>query len=171
MVDWEINPEDSKLYKEFTITLRKILKYVALDFNKNYIMFKNKRKNTQKLINVKSTLINIDFFCECFLLMLEVLINLIKSLAVIPTKQKLKEIVIDWNINIGSYRKLFVKGLDRLKMAKEKSDSKEMTENFNKLSEQSDRILTHFQNNLGSKVAVKLKKKIKRLNVIRTNLS
>ena len=75
MADWEINPEDSKLYKEFTITLRQILKYVALDFNKNYIMFNNKRKNTQKLINVKSMLINIDFFCECLLLMLEVLIN------------------------------------------------------------------------------------------------
>ena len=122
-------------------------------------MFNNKRKNTQKLINVKSMLIYIDFFCECFMLITEVLINLIKSLAAIPTKQKLKEIIIDWNINIGSYRNLFVKGLDRLKMAKEKSDSKEMTENFNKLSEQSDRILTHFHNNLGSKVTVKLGKK------------
>ena len=116
-------------------------------------------------------LIFIDFFCECFLIMLEELINLIKSLAVIPTKQKLKEIIIDWNIKVGPYRNLFVKGLDRLKMAKEKSDSKEMIESFTKFSEQSDRILTHFPNNLGSKVTVKMGRKTKRLNVIRTNLS
>ena len=103
--------------------------------------------------------------------MVVVLTTLTESLEENPTKQELKENIKDWNNNVGSYRKWFLDGLDRLNIAREKLDPKELTDNFNKLPEQSDRIFTHFKDNLGSKITVKLGKKTKRLNVIRSSLS
>ena len=99
------------------------------------------------------------------------MLNLTKSLAVKPTKQKLEEIITYWNRNVGGLRNSFLDGLNNLNVAKENSDSKELSESFTKLSEQSDRIFTHFPNSLGSKIAVKLGKNTKRLNLIRTSLS
>ena len=134
-------------------------------------MYKKESKYKQKLSNDHNMLVEICLFCECFSNAHEVLTTLTKNLAEKPTKQRLKEIIIDWNNNVGLCRKWFLDGLKSLNRAKEETDSKELSENLTKLIEQSDCIFTHFQNKFGSKIAVKLGKKTKRLNVIRTSLS
>ena len=171
IADWAINLEDSKFYLEFTSTLRTIIKQKVFDFNKNYILSKKKSKHNQNLTNDYKMILDIYLFFECFLHVFEGLTSLTKNLAEIPTKQRLKEIIIGWNNNVGLYRKWFLDGLKSLNRAKEESDSKELSENLTKLIEQFDCIITHFQNNFGSKIAVKLEKKTKRLNVIRTSLT
>ena len=81
--------------------------------------------------------------------MLETLITLTKSLAEKLTNQKLKEIIIYCNINVGDDRKIFLVVLEKLNMTKAKAYSVELSKKLTKLSKQSDVIFTHFPNNLG----------------------
>ena len=80
-------------------------------------MYKKESKYKQKLLNDHNMLVDICSFCRYFLLVLEGLANLTKNLAENPTKQIPKEIIIDWNNNVGLYRKWFLDGFESLNRA------------------------------------------------------
>ena len=173
ITDWAKNVHDSKLYLEFSSTYKEIVDSVVKDFHKNSLQ-PNINEEVKEILEK-----NVKILCHIYYFWLEILdvlksiLDLIGDIAEKPTKIELYKLIIGWNDCIGKLRNRFLDGLDSLKQSESEVVSAKLLEKFSQLFEQTEKIFTYFQENLGSQIFVKvsLNSKTKYLKKLYTTYS